>query len=215
MLRWGNVDVAETLDEMVAPSHTALILWDYAAGLVDRAFDRGPFVANSRQLAEAARACGVPVFYSRQNDMTFEDVGAGLIRMRMRQSNIKSAQDFVSVNAKGTAAGEFAAELRPAPGDVIFDKFMPSSFFGTNLAWRLRARGIKCLVFAGISVETGVDNSAREAINQGLYAVIARDAVSSTSKRRHDLAMALIEELHDVSDTRDIVASWQRNRVRR
>ena len=151
----------------------------------------------------------MPVFFSRQSDMSWEDIGPGLIRLRMRQMNVRSDKGFKSLNAKGAAAGEFVQAVAPKKGDVIFDKFLPNAFSGTNLAWRLRAHGIKTLVLAGISLETGIDGTAREAVNRGYYSVIVRDAVSSTSQQRYDMAMPLIEELNDVFDTDEIAGTWQ------
>jgi nicotinamidase-related amidase len=209
VLRWGKTDIADTLDELVEPKSTALIMWDYATGLVDRAFNRDEFVKCSARLLKAARAANIPVLYSRQSDMTWEDIGPGLIRLRMRQMNVRSDKGFKSLNAKGAAAGEFVRAIAPKKNDVVFDKFLPNAFSGTNLAWRLQAHGIQTLVLAGISLETGIDGTAREAVNRGYYAVIARDAVSSTSKRRYELAMPLIEELNDVFDCDEIAAVWQ------
>jgi nicotinamidase-related amidase len=210
MMRWGSTDIAETLDELVEPSSTALILWDYAKGLVAHAVHREAFVANSQRLLHAARANGVTVFFSRQSDMTFADVGPGLIRLRMREMKLKSDATYVSANVKGSPQGEFIDDVQPAPGEVVFEKFLPNGFSGSNLGWRLRTRGIKTLVLAGISLETGVDGTAREAINRGYYAVIARDAVSSRSQNRLDAGLAIVEELHDVADTTAIIGAWEK-----
>ena len=186
-------------------------MWDFAKGLVSRAFNPDVFVARSRALVEAARATGVTVFYARQSSMTWPEVGAGLFRMRMKPITPAKVAQFQSVNAPGSAAGEFVDDVKPQAADVLFDKFMPSAFLGTDLDWRLRSRGIKALVLAGISLETGIDGTAREAINRGYYAVIARDAVSSTQKRRFDMGMTIAEELHDVFDTDEIIAAWRKN----
>lgn len=208
MWRWRDQDIAETLEELVSPATTALIMWDYAQGLVDRAVDKEAFVASSAALLDGARRAGVHVFFSKQAEMPWEDVGPGLIRMRMKQMNIRSSDGFVSPNAKGTAAGAFVDALAPLKTETVFEKFLPNAFSGTNLGWRLHARGIKTLIIAGISLETGVDGTAREAVNRGYYAIIPREAVASTSKRRLDLAMQIAEEIHEVAACRDILGIW-------
>jgi biuret amidohydrolase len=210
MLRWGTLDIAETLDELVRPSHTALLMWDYAAGLVSRAFNRDAFVTNSKLLLDAARASGIPVLYSRQSDMTWPEVGPGLIRMRMKPITAEKIANVRGVNRPGTVEGEFAKEVAPADGDIVFHKFMPNGFLGSDLEWRLRARGIRTLVFGGISLETGVDTTAREALHRGYYAVIAGDACSSSSKKRYDLSTALIHEIHDVYSATEIADAWRK-----
>jgi nicotinamidase-related amidase len=215
MLRWGKLEIAETLDELVDPKSTALIMWDFATGLVSRAFNRDEFVRNAKTLVGAARECGVTVFYACQNDVAWTDVGPGLIRMRLKPISAEKIARVESVNRPGTAEAQIEPDVAPAPGDVIFGKFMPSAFLGTDLEWRLRGRGIKTLVLAGISLETGVDGTAREAVHRGYYAVIARDACSSSSKKRYDMSVAVVDELHDVFTTGEIVGAWRKNKAAR
>src|SRR4051812_38150497 len=117
MLRWRTLEIADTLEELGDPRSTALLMWDYASGLVARALNRESFVVNSKRLLLAARECGIPVFYSRQSDMTWEDVGPGLIRMRMKQIKTQVAAEYAPVNTKGTPEGEFVEELRPDKND--------------------------------------------------------------------------------------------------
>lgn len=215
MFHWGSMEIAETLDELVEPRHTALLMWDFARGLVARAFNSESFVANTKNLLDAARQVRVPIFYSRQSDMAWEDVGPGLIRMRMRD-DIKArnpSENFKATtppNKKGTAGAEFVEQLKPREEDIVFEKFLPNAFLGTNLEWRLRARGIKTIVLTGISAVTGVDGTAREAINRGYYAVIVRDCVSTTTRERYELAMPAMEKLFDVFDSNEIISSWNR-----
>lgn len=209
MWNWKGQPIAETLEELLVPATTALLMWDYAQGLIERATDKDAFVRNSAALLAGARAAGVQVFFSKQSDVPWEDVGPGLIRMRMKQANIRDSANFVSPNAKGTAAGEFLREVAPRSDEVVFEKFLPSAFSGTNLSWRLRARGIKTIVFGGISLETGVDGAAREAINHGYYALIAREAVASTSKARLSAGMAIAEQIHEVVGCEDILRVWR------
>lgn len=216
MLQWGSLQIAETLDELVEPHHTALLMWDFAKGLAARAFNSDIFIQNTKILLEAARQHQIPVFYSRQSDMAWEDIGPGLIRMRMRDElKTKAPAKNVSAtdppNKKGTPGGEFVEQLQPRDGEIIFEKFLPNAFLGTNFDWRLRSRNIKTLILTGISAVTGVDGTAREAINRGYYAVIVRDCVSTTTRERYDLAMPAMEKLFDVFDSSEIVDSWHKS----
>jgi|SoiMethySBSTD1v2_1073268.scaffolds.fasta_scaffold594575_2 nicotinamidase-related amidase len=220
MLQWGSLQVAETLEELVDPHYTALLMWDFARGLAARAFNSESFVQNTKRLLDVARENKVPVFYSRQSDMSWEDIGPGLIRMRMRDElKSKSEAGKISVitppNKKGTSDGEFVEQLKPLDADVVFEKFLPNAFLGTNLDWRLRSRNIKTLVLTGISAVTGVDGTAREAINRGYYAVIVRDCVSTTTQERYELAMPAMEKLFDIFDSSEIVDAWQKIGLRK
>lgn len=211
MLDWLGYQIADTLDELVQSASTALIMWDYAQGLVSRAFNQEQFVRASESLLAAARRAHVPVFFSKQGDVPWTSVGPGLIRLRMRQMNIRSSSEFTSPNAKGSASGEFVERVKPASDDIVFEKFLPNAFLGTPLMWHLRARKIQTIVFAGISLETGIEGTAREAVNHGFYAVIAKDATSSTSAETYALATQMAERLHDVVETGDIITAWERS----
>lgn len=207
MIRWGRLDIAETLEELVQPSHTALLMWDYTERVTSKAFNRPEFLAASARLIAAARAASVPIFYTKRSEMSWEDVGAGWIRMRMKIAGIRTQAALGPYDPKTDL---FVSETAPTPGDIVVEKFSTNGFLGTNLAWLLRARGIKTIVVTGVASETGVDLTAREAINQGFYSVIARDAVSSHSKARHEAALGIMEKIHDVYDSKEIMSVWAR-----
>jgi nicotinamidase-related amidase len=209
MIRWGRLDIAETLDELVEPETTALIMWDFVERVVSHSFNREEFLARSARLVNAARDAGVTVFYTRLGRGGWEDIGPGMIRMRMKQMNIKPPAENAPP-AKNAPETKFAAEVEPHPEDIEFDKFLPNGFLGTNLDWYLRSRGIKTIVLAGITVETGVDGTAREAVNRGYYTVIVRDAVSSLDEASFQDAMKVIERLHDVFDSEELINAWAR-----
>jgi nicotinamidase-related amidase len=208
MIRWGSLEVAETLEELVVPSRTALLMWDCTERIVSGAIAQKQFVSRSTSLIAAARAAAIPIIYSRRNDVSWEELGPGWVRLRLKLMGMNAEELFRRTNSASAIEGKFAGELAPAPGDVILEKCSTNGFLETSLARILRARGIQTIVIAGISIETGVDHTAREAINQGFYAVIARDAVSSHSQPRYQASMAIIEQIHDVYDSEDLIRIW-------
>jgi len=208
MIRWGSLQVAETLEELVPPSRTALLMWDCTERIISGAIAQNQFVSRCASLLAAARAAAIPIIYSRRNDVTWEELGPGWVRLRIKLMGLEAEELFRRANSASAAEGKFGDELAPAPGDVILEKCSTNGFLETSLARILRARGIQTIVIAGISAETGVDLTAREAINQGFYAVIARDAVSSHNRARYEASMAIIEQIHDVYDSEDLIKIW-------
>jgi nicotinamidase-related amidase len=77
---------------------------------------------------------------------------------------------------KNSKDSEIAAELAPAPGDVMVPKNRWSSFFETNLALQLRVRGIDTIVIAGGSTDVGI-------------AVVVRDACYSMRGNNNEFFM--------------------------
>ena len=80
---------------------------------------------------------------------------------------------------KGSKDSEVAAEIAPAPGDVMVPKNRWSSFFETNLELQLRVRGIDTIVIAGGSTDVGIAATVFAARDMDLGIVVVRDACYS------------------------------------
>lgn len=79
MLHLADKNIPSTLDEIVDPIRTALLLWDMEYAIAPNAFNYKEIAANLNTLAEAARAAGVQVFYSVRTQLdiaTAEEVAA-------------------------------------------------------------------------------------------------------------------------------------------
>jgi biuret amidohydrolase len=210
MWNWAGVEIFETLDELVHPRHTALLMWDFADGVIGNSFNGESLTRNTARLLEAARRHHVLTLYSRQNDVRWEDAGPALVRARMKQFNIKDLASHPRANVKESPAWEIVHGLEPRESDIVFEKFLPNAFLGTNFEWRLRKHGIKTIVLAGVSVETGIDGTLREALNRGYYAVTVRDCVGTRSEEMYRLALTAME-IFDIYDSSEIIEAWGRS----
>ncbi len=74
----------------------------------------------------------------------------------------------------------------------------------------MRKYGIKTIILTGVNVATGISGTAREAINLGYYAVVARDCVGTRSEKDYSTALASMERLFDVVDSNEIIDAWNR-----
>ncbi len=90
---------------------------------------------------------------------------------------------------KGSKDSEVAAELAPAPGDVLVPKNRWSSFFQTNLELQLRVRGIDTIVIAGGSTDVGIASTVFAARDMDLGIVVVRDACYSMRGNNNDFFM--------------------------
>src|SRR5579885_2039977 len=212
MIRWNGMAVLETIDELVAPAHTMLVMWDFAENVIRNAFNATSLVANSARLLEAARQHGVAVAYSRQNNMHLVgDTGAPTVRMRMHRQGRPVAEILKVKEPQGPSpVPRLVPDVAPREGEIVFEKFCPNAFLGTCFEWWLKKRGIKTIILTGVNVATGISGTAREAINLGYYAVVARDCVGTGSKEDYDIAIASMERLFDVVDADAIIAAWDK-----
>jgi nicotinamidase-related amidase len=212
MIHWNGMDILETMEELVHPRHTVLLMWDFAANVVANTFNKQTMVAGAARLLAAAREHRVLTIYSYQNNMHLVgDTGAPTVRMRMKRQNRPVAEIMKVPPPQGLSPKPtIVADVAPRADEIILEKFCPNAFLGTCFEWWLKKHAIKTIILTGVNVATGISGTAREAVNLGYYAVIARDCVGTGSKEDYDVAIASIERLFDVADADEIIATWKR-----
>jgi len=123
-------------------------------------------------LVDAARAAGVPVIWSR---VEFEPGGNGGVFYR----KVGALASF----DRGNPLGDWLPELQPAEHELVITKQSASSFFGTQLADRLRTDRIDTLVIGGVSTSGCVRASAIDACQHDLVPIVVPEACGD---RRHE-----------------------------
>ena len=132
-----------------------------------------------------------------------------MLRMRMKQLRIANADTADWLPKDTVDSNPFIEELKPAKDDIVFEKFAPNAFLGTGFQWWLRNYHLKTLLLAGAALETGIDGTARDALNLGYYTVIVRDCVGSPYQDTYDAALASLQRIFDVVNSSDIIREWQ------
>ena len=61
MINYAGMDILDTLDELVDPKHTALLLWDFAENVVLNRYSTDDLIRNSSRLLTAAREHNVDI----------------------------------------------------------------------------------------------------------------------------------------------------------
>ncbi len=157
----------------------ALLLIDFARAYFDKRCGLYAGVEAERavaaRLAEAARAAGVPVVFTRVEYATPADGG-----QFYRKVPALAAFD------SGNPMGDFTPELTPRDGDIVVTKFFPSAFFATDLAARLHALGVDTLLVTGLSTSGCVRATALDALCHGFVPLVVEDACGDRDRRVHD-----------------------------
>lgn len=137
-------------------------------------------LANIAALAGAARAAGVPVFYTAQHgDQLPADRGL--------------QRDLWGPGMRGVAEHEeILPPLAPQPGDIVLTKHRYSAFQRSNLAELMRARGRDQLAITGIYAHIGCLATAAEAFQRDIEPFPVIDAQADFDRARHDMAMGWI-----------------------
>ena len=162
---------------------SALVLVDLQKGITALRTVHDPATVLSRAalLADAAHRAGRPVVRVR---VQFSPDGGDALRGR--------------TDAPGPTVAPSAdfAELDPrvplGPDDLHVTKRGWDAFTGTELDSRLRRRGVRSVVLAGISTSIGVESSARTARELGYEVVVAHDAVTDLVASAHANSLEVI-----------------------
>ena len=213
-------EVFSELEELVDPSHTALLLIDMQVDFIDPqglfgtlGIDLSMYDAIRPRLAgllAAARERGVLVVHvqntalpGRGSDSTAQ------IRFNLRMHE-QARRDGAALRytLPGTPGQDFVPELAPVDGEVVVPKYRSSGFWGTNLELVLRSNGIKTVVVGGCTTEGCVESTARDAMFTDHYVVIAEDCVGSDDKDQHEASMFLMRHRFDLAGSADIAAVW-------
>ena len=132
------------------------------------------------------------------------------IRFNLRMhKDARRNQPPLRYTIPGTPGHEFAREFRPLDNELVVAKYRSSGFWGTNLAMLLRSNGIKTVVVAGCTTEGCVESTARDAMFNDFYVVIAQDCVASDDKAQHEASMLLMRHRFDMAAGDEIQRIWQ------
>ncbi len=192
------MDNIREISEFLQPEKTAMVLWDIQKMLVDSVFNKEEFLKNVQMLQGAARKKSVPIFFTRITPLPerFQSPGRRFM-MRNRAQGFNPGPD------------SFELVLKPESDDVVINKNTASIFVGTNFELMIRNAGISTIVFTGIATEFGIESSAREAGNRGLFPIVITDAVSSRDKEAHLRSLANMKNLVPLLTTDELVAFWK------
>ena len=218
MIEVAGKQVFTELREIVDPAHTALILVDMqrdfclpggAFGALDVDLSMYP-VAMKRMvdLLAAARHAGVmPVFIQMTSLPGRASDSPAQIRFNLRLHRDSHAEPLMYA-VDGSPGQEFVPGLEPAEGEVVVKKYRSSGFWATNLDLILRSNGITSVVMAGCTTEGCVESTARDAMFNDYYVVIATDAVASDDRAQHDASLFLMAHRFDVATSEELRKLW-------
>lgn len=215
----GKVVFTE-LAELVAPEHTALVVIDMQRDFVEpdgvfgqlgvdvSAYDQvRPVIAHLRQQAAAVGVLVVHVQNAALPGRMSDSPAQIRFNMRMHK-DARGDRPPLRYTVPGTPGHQIVDELTPQPGELVVAKYRSSAFCATNLELLLRSNGIRSVVLAGCTTEGCVESTARDAMFNDYYVVLARDCVASDDKAQHEAAMLLMRHRFDLARADEIVQAW-------
>jgi nicotinamidase-related amidase len=220
MIEIAGKQVFTELSEIVDPAHTALVIVDMqrdfccAGGSFDRlGVDLSmypPVIERIAELIAAARTSAVTLVFIQMTVLPGRASDSpAQIRFNLRLHDSHHGQaDPLPYALDGSEGQRFVPGIEPLDGELVVKKYRSSAFWGTNLDLLLRSNGIKSVVVAGCTTEGCVESTARDAMFNDYYVVIAANAVASDDPPQHDASMYLMARRFDLATAADLRAAW-------
>jgi biuret amidohydrolase len=206
MLKFRGFTVPRTLEEIVSPDNTALLIYDMQAGITRQIANSHEIIARVRSILEAARRIGMRTFFTRHMSLPKNLMGAFQVRTTLAWQRADSPDKIQPMFLRDSPAFQIIPELQPLPSEAIFDKIAMSAFAGTPLEMALRDCGIRSFIVAGIALEIGIDPTCRHGADLGLVPVLVRDACGFGDSQAADHSLASLTHMGDslLTDTKTI-----------
>jgi ureidoacrylate peracid hydrolase len=153
-------------------------------GAVSEVMDKTGMLANTQQLAEAARAAGATVMHA---PITFAE---GYNEITAHPYGILKGVVDGNAFVKGSWGAAIVDDLAPADGDIVIEgKRGLDTFASTNLDFILRSKGITTLVLGGFLTNCCVESTMRSGYENGYQVITLSDCVAATSVEEHENAL--------------------------
>jgi nicotinamidase-related amidase len=138
------------------------------------------------ELADAARAKGIPVIWTKI--ALRPDYADGGLMIHEIRPGLKEAGGIKA----GTDDAALLPEAVVAPEDYVIDKPRNSAFFSSGLESLLHALDIRCLMMGGVTTSMCVESTARDAGQRDYRTFVVRDACGDFAEARHDASLEAI-----------------------
>ncbi len=220
MIEVAGKQVFTELSEIVDPAHTALVIVDMQRDFCcsGGSFDQlgvdlsmyPPVIERIGELLGSARDAGVLAIFIQMTVLANQaSDSSAQIRFNLRMHDGHHGQaDPLRYTLDGSEGQRFVPGLEPVEGELVVKKYRSSAFWGTNLNLLLRSNGIKSLVVVGATTEGCVESTARDAMFNDYYVVIATDAVGSDDRGQHEASMYLMAHRFDLATAELIRKTW-------
>ena len=213
-----GIEVLDTLAELVAPEHTAVLVIDVQN---DETSPNGAMARSGadigymtrilpplRALLDRARERSIRIVYTvstKSADASFET--GTTLRFIARKRTIRPW----AFKAEGTWGNQVAEELDPRPGERQIVKYHSSAFVGTPMDQLLRGNGVRTGVVVGTATEGCVEATVRSLQDHGYYPVVVSDCVTSRDETLHEAALTVMQARWDVVTSGELLDVWARD----
>jgi nicotinamidase-related amidase len=202
----GGKMIYDTIEELVDPKHTALLV-------IDIQNDHGPggFLAkkgrdiswvlkilpNVKTVIADARRRGMLIIFT-SNTLSRDQRAESPAQLRFMSKGAHLKDGIVGYELEDSWGNEVLEELGRKPNEPWIVKYRSSAFHGTRLDFILKSSQIETAVVVGLVTEGCVESTVRDLVGYGYYPVLLRDCVTSSREDLHDAALLVMSARYDV-----------------
>jgi nicotinamidase-related amidase len=161
--------------EATAPQQKAVIVVDVQKDNVGRYCQS--IIPNVKLLLQEARRKGIQVIFALDSRYPDDFI-------------FKSGHPLRTI--RGTEGVKVIDDLEPGTGDLFVEKRMLSAFFGTDLDFTLRQKGIKTLIVTGVATWACVLKTVFDAAELGYEVIVPADCCASPVPEGHEAGLKVM-----------------------
>lgn len=201
---------------LIEPGKTALLTNEVQSSVIheegDLAENARAVLGNIVALAEAARACGVPVMHAVKifrRDSVARNRNIVLYQRRKVLPDPDAPPPAPDHRAQPGC--HVVPELGPDERDLVMTRLHGmGAVHDSGIDPVLRTLGVSTVIVTGVSLNVGVTNSVMDLVNRGYDVVVPDDAVAGTPMAyKEHIMQHTIKFLARVVPTEQILAAWR------
>jgi nicotinamidase-related amidase len=182
----------------------ALLVVDFINGFTDPASPLGGDYSSqlrvTQELLERFRRAGLPVVYTTiAYEPDYRDAGLFIKKI-----------PSLGILLKGSRASQVDERIQPRRGEPVLEKKFASAFFGTELDFYLKGRGVDTVIMTGCTTSGCIRASAIDSLQYGFHTVVVRDGVGDRAQGPHEANLFDIDAKYgDVVSHQDVLVYLQ------
>lgn len=137
-------------------------------------------VPDVKRLIEGFRDAGLPVIHTMEcHSPDLSDLPPAKQNRGNPKLRIGDMGPMGRILIAGEPGTSILPDVAPVDGELVIEKPGKGAFYATPLGDELKAKGIRQLVFAGVTTEVCVQTTMREANDRGYECLIIEEATAS------------------------------------
>jgi len=209
MIEFEGREIPVTLQEVVDPKGTVLLVWDMQNDQAGSSFNKEEFLRATPPLIAVAKRAGVRVVYTQSTPYPWHHESPAMIRRAMKGQNVDHPSKLNPRRLRGSFGWQLIEPFKPQDEDLTLDKRRATVFLGTEFESLMIHWGARTIVMVGCTTDGGVEGTVRDGYYRGYFMVVVKDCVGTRTEEGHRDALKRMERWADVIESYELIKIWK------